>query len=90
MPPVECIEMALWDRFKWGPEQTDRLTSRKLRIIFSILEQEKVSKDAIENLGKPDNERMQQKISTGTRYVPDMNHIPSERRMKTVKKKLGE
>jgi len=90
LPPVECIEISLWERFKWGPEQTDRLSSRKLRAIFAILEQERVSKDAIDNLGKPDPVRMQQKISTGTRHVPDMSHVPVERRTKIVKKWLGE
>lgn len=90
MPPVECIEIALWERFKWGPEQTNHLTSRKLRIIFAILEQERVTKDATEVLGKPNYEKMQQKMATGTRHVPNFDHIPEERRMKIVKKKLGE
>lgn len=54
------------------------------------MEQEKVSKDASENLGKPDQERMQKKMAMGTRFVPNLENIPIERRMKIVKKKLGE
>ena len=91
MPPVECVEIALWDRFKWGPEQTKQLTSRRLRIIFALLEQEKVTKDAVENLGSPDQERIQQQMAAGKRYVPpELEQIPIERRMKIVTKKLGE
>lgn len=89
MPPDECIEIALWDRFKWGPDQTDRFTSKRLKILFAILEQERVSKNAME-LGAPDSRRINQKIATGQRYVPNMDHIPADRRMKIVRKKLGE
>lgn len=52
-PPDECIEITLWEKFGWGPEQTDRLPTAKLRKIFAILEQRRVSHDKMENLGKP-------------------------------------
>lgn len=61
IPPDECIELSLWDRFGWGPEQTDRLTLPRLRMLFAILEQQKVTEDAIHNLGEPDYERMKMK-----------------------------
>jgi hypothetical protein len=57
-PPDICIEIALWDRFPgWGPEQTDKFTLTKLRILFAVLEQQKVTRDATENLGRPSQNR---------------------------------
>lgn len=61
LPPNECIEIALWDRFGWGPTETNQLTSKQLRNIFIVMEQERWTKDAVENLGKPDFERFQKK-----------------------------
>jgi len=63
MPPDECIELMLWDRFGWGPEQTSRFALDQLRVLFAIIEQQRVSRDAVENLGKPDPERMQSKMA---------------------------
>jgi len=63
IPPDECIEIALWDRFGWGPSETDSLSPLRLRKIFVILEQQRVSKDAVENLGPPNEGRMAQKQS---------------------------
>lgn len=63
LPPDECIELALWEKFGWGPNETDRLTSLHLKRIFLILEQERVSRNAIEDLGKPDNQRFEAKKS---------------------------
>jgi hypothetical protein len=63
LPPDECVEIALWDRFGWGPEQTEKLTEGRLRIIFAILEQQRVSKDRMENLGNPDVRRAEHYIS---------------------------
>ena len=58
-PPDICIEIALWDRFPgWGPEQTRRLTMLELRILFAVLEQQRVTKDSMENLGKPSQEKL--------------------------------
>lgn len=51
--PDECIELTLWEKFGWGPEQTERLTTAKLRRIFGVMEQRRVSHDKIENLGRP-------------------------------------
>ena len=59
LPPDECIEIALWDRFGWGPLDTECISFNKLRMIFLILEQERVSKNKTEDLGKPNFERMQ-------------------------------
>ena len=56
-PPDLCIEVALWDRFGWGPEQTRSMTFKELRQLFIVLEQQRVSRDAVENLGKPTVER---------------------------------
>jgi len=63
MPPDECIELMLWDRFGWGPEQTSRFTLAQLRVFFAVIEQQRVSRDAVENLGKPDPDRVQSKIA---------------------------
>ena len=62
LPPDECIEIALWDRFGWGPNDTDTIAAARLRKIFSILEQQRVTRDAIENLGNPNPDRMEEKI----------------------------
>jgi hypothetical protein len=61
MPPDVCIEIALWDRFGWGPEQTDSISLNKLRMMFIVMEQERVSRHAAEKLGNPDSERMRLK-----------------------------
>jgi hypothetical protein len=61
MPPDVCIEIALWDRFGWGPEQTDALSLNDLRMMFIAMEQERVSKHAVEKMGEPDTERMMAK-----------------------------
>jgi len=58
VPPDECIELALWERFGWGPDVTDKLDTWRLRRLFAILEQREVSRDAMYNLGKPDENRM--------------------------------
>lgn len=63
LPPDICIEIALWDRFGWGPEQTNKLTLAKLRTLFAVLEQQRVTKDAIENLGPPNPERLQAMVA---------------------------
>jgi hypothetical protein len=63
MPPDECIELMLWDRFGWGPEQTSRFTLDQLRVMFAVIEQQRVSRDAVENLGKPDPDRVQAKVA---------------------------
>ena len=61
LPPDICLEISLWDRFGWGPEQTSAITQVKLREIFAILEQQRASKDAIDNLGSPDEARLRAK-----------------------------
>ena len=61
VPPNVCIEIALWDRFGWGPEQTDKLSMNTLRMMFIAMEQENVSKNATEKLGEPDSERFRLK-----------------------------
>ena len=63
MPPDECIELMLWDRFGWGPEQTSRFILDQLRMLFAVIEQQRVSRDAVENLGKPDPDRVQAKMA---------------------------
>jgi hypothetical protein len=55
LPPDICIEIALWDRFGWGPEDTEFFTLRQMRELFSVLEQQRVSKDAVDF--KPDERR---------------------------------
>ena len=57
-PPDICIEIALWDRFPgWGPEQTIKFTMTQLRVLFAVLEQQRVTRDSTENLGKPSAEK---------------------------------
>jgi len=58
MPPDECIEISLWDRFHWSWKDTDGLSQQKLRKIFVVLEQQRATKDAVENLGSPDEDRV--------------------------------
>lgn len=60
-PPDACIEIALWDRFGWGPEQTNALSMNDMRIMFAVMEQERISRHSIEKLGAPDTERMRAK-----------------------------
>jgi hypothetical protein len=67
MPPDECIEIALWDRFGWGPTDTDKLTLAKLRVIFAIIEQQRATQDASENLGRPDDNRIRAKVEAMNR-----------------------
>ena len=38
MPPNFALEIILWDRFGWGPEQTRSMTISQLRGLFLILE----------------------------------------------------
>jgi len=56
LPPDLCIEIALWDRFGWGPNETESISLRKMREIFIVLEQQRISRDAMENLGRPTSE----------------------------------
>jgi hypothetical protein len=62
MPPEECIEIALWDRFHWSWRDTDGLAQAKMRRIFVVLEQQRTTKDAVENLGRPDEGRVKAKM----------------------------
>jgi hypothetical protein len=62
MPPEECIEIALWDRFHWSWRDTDGLDQAKMRRIFVVLEQQRATKDAVENLGRPNEDRIRSKI----------------------------
>lgn len=57
MPPDICVEIALWDRFGWGPEQTRKITITELRILFAILEQQQVSRDYKERMGRGNQKR---------------------------------
>lgn len=59
-PPDECIEVTLWEKFGWGPDQTEKLTLTKLRKIFAVLEQRRITNDKIENFGKPTQQRAEQ------------------------------
>jgi len=61
LPPNICIELRLWKEFGWGPDVTERLTQAKLREIFVALEQQRVTLDALTNLGPPDSRRMEQR-----------------------------
>lgn len=57
-PPTICIEISLWDRFQgWGPDDTDKISFWKMKEIFTVLEQQRVSRDALENLGPPSDEK---------------------------------
>ena len=47
----------LWDRFGWGPKDTEEFTLKEIRYLFTVLEQQRVSRDAIENLGRPTPEK---------------------------------
>ena len=83
-PPDECIEIALWEKFGWGPDQTEKLTLTKLRKIFAILEQRRITNDKIENFGKPTQARAeaiasayaQQQSGSGLKVgqMPDQNN----------------
>ncbi len=66
MPPDICLEISLWDRFGWGPDQTSSLTQVKLREIFAVLEQQRASRDARDNLGSPNEERLRAKNAAKT------------------------
>src|SRR3990172_4202408 len=57
LPPDICIEIYLWERFGWSEIDTDHISMRKMREIFTALNQQRYSRDAVENLGKPDTER---------------------------------
>jgi hypothetical protein len=64
LPPDECIEIALWDRFPgWSAEQTDKLTQSKMRRVFVILEQQRATKDAVDSLGKPNEDKLKAKMA---------------------------
>lgn len=67
LPPDLCIEIALWDRFNWGPMDTESISLRKMREIFIILEQQRISKDAIENLGRPTEHKLQRILTERAR-----------------------
>jgi hypothetical protein len=67
LPPDICLEIALWDRFGWGPAETEGLSFKKLKECFLVLEQQRVSQDAVENLGKPTPEKEEALIRQ--RYV---------------------
>lgn len=58
MPPDICIELALWDRFGWGPDDTDKFTLKQMRELFSVLEQQRISKNAVEELGPPSEHKL--------------------------------
>lgn len=36
------IEIALWDKFGWGPRETEKLTLEQLRFIFALLESKRM------------------------------------------------
>ncbi len=63
LPPDLCVEIALWDRFGWGPLETETISLQKMREIFIVLEQQRVSRDAVENLGKPSEDKFNQMLS---------------------------
>jgi len=49
LPPDICIEVALWDRFHWGPKDTESMSLKEMRKLFIILQQQHVSRDKVEN-----------------------------------------
>jgi ribulose bisphosphate carboxylase small subunit len=57
LPPDVCIEIALWERFGWGPKDTDDMPLRRMRELFAVLEQQRSSRNAID-MGPPSYERM--------------------------------
>lgn len=62
-PPNICIELALWERFPgWGPHITDKMTLAYLRTLFAVIEQREVDRNAIEDLGKPNQEAADAKM----------------------------
>ncbi len=60
VPPDECIEILLWEKFHWSPAETDKLSSTKLRRLFLILEQQRVSSDSVQNLQPVDIQKVEQ------------------------------
>jgi hypothetical protein len=78
LPPDICIEIALWDRFGWGPKETEALTLPKLRELFAILEQQRVSRDAIENLGPPDHQKHSRKMQAKAIEETQKRHQANE------------
>lgn len=62
MPPDVCIELALWERFGWGPSDTDEMPLKRMRELFAVLEQQRVSKNAVE-MGGPSQQKFDQMIA---------------------------
>jgi hypothetical protein len=84
MPPDACVEISLWDRFGWGPEDTDRLTLAKIRIIFAVMEQQRVTKDAVEELGRPDEDRVRSKVQAMNRAKEEANQRAAMENQRTA------
>jgi hypothetical protein len=57
----------LWDRFGWGPKDTEDISFVKMRQIFLVLSQQQTSRDAVENLGPPSEEKERKMMSKGLR-----------------------
>lgn len=48
----------MWDRFGWGPDDTERLSFWKMKELFVVLEQQRVTRDYIDNVGPPSEEKL--------------------------------
>jgi hypothetical protein len=44
MPNDLFIQIAIWDRFGWGPRETDKLTLKQLRALFQALDAQRGKK----------------------------------------------
>lgn len=53
----------MWERFHWGPQDTNLLSSKELEQLFLCIQQEDVSKNYIEDFGgKPNFERHEKQL----------------------------
>jgi len=79
----------LWERFGWSEIDTDHISMRKMREIFTALNQQRYSRDAVENLGKPDTER-HERILADEQRIRQEKHNEVLRRADEAQRKARE
>jgi hypothetical protein len=72
----------LWDRFGWGPRDTEMMTLPKMRELFAVLEQQRVSRDAVEKLGAPNAGRIE-------KHVQQLQALESIKRQKSMQEQAN-
>lgn len=86
LPPDLCVEIALWDRFGWGPKDTEDLSLKRMRELFVVLEQQRVSRDAVDNLGPPSEQKFQN-IMAQRAHEAELRRKQDEKKTGTPPKK---